>query len=146
MGFLNSLNISASGMTAERRRLDTVAENITNMNTTRTENGGPYRRKVVVFEQMQGASFRNVLSRRMGLNDEHPGVRVTAVLEDQSPLKTVYDPEHPDADEFGYVALPNVDLVKEVTDSMAATRAYEANITVFNAVKAMAQKALEIGR
>ena len=146
MGFLSSMNISASGMTAERRRLDTIAENISNINTTRTEGGGPYRRKVVVFEQRQGASFRNVLRDKMGMGKEDPGVKVSRILEDPSPLKTVYDPEHPDADEFGYIELPNIDLVKEITDSMSATRAYEANVTVFNAVKLMASKALEIGR
>jgi len=152
MGFLNSMNISASGMTAQRRRLDIASENITNINTTRTENGGPYRRKLVVLEQIPtnrfGGALRRAMSRGAAGIYEHntPGVRVAEILEDQTPFNAVYDPQHPDADANGYVMLPNVDLVKEMVDSMAASRAYEANITAFNAVKLMASKALEIGR
>jgi len=150
MGFLNSLNIAASGMTAQRLRLDIVSENITNSNTTRTENGGPYRRKMVRFEPIPvNSRFQNVLRRKMRGNpyyQDQPGVRVTAIVEDESPFQTVYDPRHPDANEEGYVLMPNVDLTKEMIDSMGATRAYEANITVFNAIKGMATKALNIGQ
>jgi len=147
MAFLSSMNIAASGLTAQRLRLDIAAENIVNIDTTRTEKGGPYRRKVVVFEEMNDSKFKNVLSRAMGYNNENNGgVRVAAVSEDMSSFKSVYDPTHPDADANGYVLMPNVDLVKETIDSMAATRAYEANVTAFNAIKLMAGKALDIGK
>ena len=147
MSFLSSLNINASGMTAQRMRLDVAAENIANVETTRTEGGGPYRRKLVVLEA-QDDSFHEVLSRTMAgkSTQTNAGVRASMILEDETELKAVYDPEHPDADEQGYVRMPNIDMVKEMTDSMAATRSYEANITAYNAVKLMAQKALEVGR
>ena len=144
MAFLSSMNIAASGLTAQRLRLDIAAENITNADVTRTEAGGPYRRKLVVFEQIKGTTFRNMLSKAAGKTTA--GVRVSEIIEDQSPLRPVYNPEHPDANEEGYVMMPNVDVLKETIDSMAATRAYEANITVLNAIKQMAAKALEIGR
>ena len=147
MSFLNSFDISASGLTAQRQSLDIAAENISNMNTTRTESGGPYRRKMVVLEEQPVSSFRNELQSRLhGRTSQKGGVKVTEIVEDQRDLQPVYDPDHPDADENGYVMMPNVDLVKETVDGMSATRAYEANITAFNAMKLMAQKALEIGR
>ena len=149
MSFLSSLNISATGMTAQRFRLDVAAENIANIETTRTEDGGPYRRKMVVLQAKED-TFRDYLYRAAysdkGASGTTAGVRATAIVEDETELKAVYNPDHPDADENGYVRMPNIDLVKEMTDSMAATRAYEANITAFNAVKLMAQKALEIGQ
>lgn len=147
MSFLNALNISASGMTAERMRLDIAAENIANINTTRTENGGPYRRKMVVFEPIEdnsfASAFRSELSRQ---SNNGGGVRVAEIVEDPSDFRMVYNPEHPDADENGYVQMPNVDLLKETVDSMAASRAYDANLTAFNTIKTMATKALEIGK
>ena len=146
MAFLSSLDISASGMTAQRLRLDVAAQNIANIETTRTEEGETYRRKVVRF-QAQEESFSSVLrrTRNAGRSGErNGGVIVTEIAEDQTDLKMVYNPEHPDADENGYVAMPNVDLIKETVDSMSATRSYEANITAFNSLKTMAQKALEI--
>lgn len=146
MAFLESLNIPGSGLTAQRLRLDIVSENITNLNTTRTEEGGPYRRKMVVFEAADTGSFRNVLNQKMGRSRNTPGVVVTAIEEDPSEFDAVYNPEHPDANENGYVMMPNVDLIKETVDGMAASRAYEANVTVINAIKAMATKALEIGK
>ncbi|MCL2089390.1 MAG: flagellar basal body rod protein FlgC [Oscillospiraceae bacterium] len=146
MGFLGSMNISGSGLTAQRQRLDIIAENVSHIDTTRTPEGGAYRRKMVVFEQMRDSRFSRTLHKTMSEKYGEKGVKVTAILEDPTPFKMVYNPEHPDADEDGYVALPNVDLLKETIDSMAATRAYEANLTVFNAVKAMASKALELGR
>ena len=148
MSFLSSLNISASGMTAQRLRLDVASENIANIETTRTASGEPYRRKMVVVEAKDnsfGTMYRQSLEKFENRGSKG-GVRATAVIDDKTELKAVYDPEHPDADENGYVRLPNIDLVKEMTDSMSATRSYEANITAFNAVKLMAQKALEIGR
>lgn len=147
MSFLSSLNISASGMTAQRMRLDVAAENVANIETTRTESGGPYRRKMIVL-QAKDDSFREVLSRTMAGKSvqTHAGVQATQILDDQTELKAVYEPDHPDADENGYVRMPNIDMVKEITDSMAASRSYEANITAFNAIKLMAQKALELGK
>ena len=147
MSFLNSFDISASGMTAQRQRLDIAAENISNMNTTRTASGGPYRRKMVVLQENPVSSFRSELQSRLsGKTSQKGGVKVAKIVEDQRDLQPVYNPEHPDADENGYVMMPNVDLVKETVDGMSATRAYEANITAFNAMKLMAQKALEIGK
>ncbi len=146
MAFLNAMNISASGLTAQRVRLDTIAENISNSNTTRTENGEPYRRKMVVFEPMAQDSFKDRLIKAAGGNtNRQQGVIVSQIIEDQSDYKSVYDPTHPDADENGYVMYPNVDLLKETIDSMEATRAYDANVTAFNAIKDMAAKGLEIG-
>lgn len=149
MSFLSSLNISASGMTAQRARLDVASENIANIETTRTESGGPYRRRMIVLEA-KNDSFSQVLSQTMAGNGRNrqttAGVRATRILEDPTELKAVYEPDHPDADEQGYVRMPNIDMVKEMTDGMAATRSYEANITAFNAVKLMAQKALEVGK
>jgi len=160
MSFLNSLNISGSALTAQRLRLDIVSENISNIDTTRTENGGPYRRKVVQFQAVGGGDFRSALSKAINRNPElhanhrhmkhqmthGAGVIVSEIIEDQSPFKTVYDPTHPDANQYGYVELPNVELIKEVTDAMSASRSYEANVTALNAVKLMASKALEVGR
>jgi flagellar basal-body rod protein FlgC len=143
MSFLKSLNISGSGLTSQRLRMDVISENIANIDTTRTENGGPYRRKMVVLSSTSG--FKNMLIKN--LNDyEAGGVEVTEIAEDQSEFKLVYDPEHPDADENGYVSMPNVDSLKETVDMMEAYRAYQANVTALNTTKQMAVKALEIGR
>ena len=157
MAFLSALNISASGMTAERMRLDVVSENISNLKTTRTEDGGPYKRKMVVFETVKERSFQDVLNgaargvrgrngQKIGSIGAAGGVRVAEIVEDDRDFKPVYDPLHPDADVDGYVMMPNLDLVKETIDGMSASRGYDANLTAFNAIKAMASKALEIGR
>lgn len=148
MSFLSSLNISASAMTAQRMRLDIVSENVSNMDTTRTEDGTPYRRKLVVLEAKTDNSFKRAMMKAAGVSTQSGvgGVRVSQIIEDQSALKPVYNPDHPDADEDGYVMMPNVDLIKETVDGMSATRSYEANLTAFNAVKLMATKALEIGK
>lgn len=149
MAFLSSLDISASALTAERFRMDVISENMANSTTTRTEQGGAYRRKLVVL-QTQGqeeSKFRRMLQSKMTESQQvGRGVRVAEIAEDPSDLTPVYDPTHPDANEEGYVMTPNVDPVKETIDMMAATRAYEANLTMFNAVKNMAVKALEMGR
>ncbi|MBO8167970.1 MAG: flagellar basal body rod protein FlgC [Thermoanaerobacteraceae bacterium] len=137
MKLLQSMAISASALTAERLRMDLIASNIANINTTRTEDGGPYRRKVAVFEE--------VLQKNMQGQVEGAGVRVVAIKEDPSPFQMKYDPTHPDANEEGYVAMPNVNIVKEMVDLIATTRAYEANVTVLNASKNMAVQALKIG-
>lgn len=153
MSFLSSFNIIGSGLTAQQLRLDVVSENITNMNTTRTEGGGAYRRKMVVLESQDGRdSFRMAMARSRGAAvsnagfETSGGVRVAEIAEDPSALKLVYDPANPDANEEGYVELPNVDLVKEITDAMAATQAYSANITALNTLKSVIAKGLEIGR
>lgn len=149
MSFLSSLNISASGMTAQRLRLDVASENIANIETTRTENGGPYRKKLVVLQAKNGTDFSSYLSQAMEAGSSYAkgGVQVSQIFADErTSLKPVYNPEHPDANDEGYVMMPNIDLIEEVVDGMAATRSYEANITAFNAIKLMAQKALEIGK
>ena len=141
MRLFNSLSISASGLTAERLRLDVVANNIANASTTRSADGGPYQKRAVVF--------REKLVREMtgsGMNHVSRGVEVAAIVRDQSPPRIVYNPAHPDADENGFVAMPNVNLAIEMGDLITSTRAFEANITVINATKNMAMRALEIGR
>jgi len=145
MRFLSAIDTSASGMTAQRLRMDVIANNLANVSTTRTPQGGPYRRQMVIFEARvpQGRSFQEVLA---GELDSGAGVRVKEIREDNSPFKRVYDPSHPDAGEDGYVSMPNVNVVSEMIDMISATRAYEANVTCLNATKSMATKALEIGR
>lgn len=144
MAFLSALDISLSALTAQRMRMDIVAENIANANTTRTEAGGPYRRKVVTFRE--GEQNFSQLLRQMESDYTIGGVEVDRIEEDTSPFKLVYDPSHPDADVNGYVHMPNVDTLTEMMEMISATRSYEANITALNAMKGMAQKALEIGR
>ena len=144
MSIFNTIKISATGLSAERLRMDLIADNIANAETTRTDSGQPYRRKMAVFTPQR--SFESVLQKEL----VSQGVKVQAIVEDQSPFKMVYKPEHPDAiqegPQKGYVAMPNVDMVKEMVDMITATRAYEANATALNAAKSMAFKALEIGR
>jgi flagellar basal-body rod protein FlgC len=140
VSFLSSLDISASALTAQRMRMDVISENIANADTTRTENGGPYRRRVAVMAE-QPLTFSSVLKKATG-----GGVAVTQIVEDMSDFNYVYDPDHPDADANGYVAKPNVDTAEEIIDMMSATRSYEANVTAMNATKSIAMKALEIGR
>ena len=152
MAFLSSMNIVASGLTAQQLRLDIVGENVTNSTTTRVQDGeGAYRRKMVVFEARTGRDgFRRAMARAetgMVPDGQVPGgVRVTQIVEDESPLKIVYDPTHPDADENGYLEMPNVDMVKEIADAMAASRAYASNVTAFNTLKSVLSSGLEIGR
>ncbi len=146
MNFFRSMDISASALTAQRYRMDIIGENVANATTTRTEAGGPYRRKYVVMQERSlPYLFKNVLQEsqeRIGGG----GVRITATREDTSPFKLVYDPQHPDADAEGYVSMPNVDLEQEMVDMISASRSYEANITVLNNYKSMANRALQIGR
>lgn len=148
MAFLSSVNVIGSGLTAQQQRLDVISENVTNINTTRTEGGEPYRRKMVVLEEENSNSpFRQALDRAMGRrNSAQGGVRVAEIVEDESDFKLSYDPENPDANEDGYVELPNVDLVKEISDAMAANQAYSANVTAFNVLKQVIAKGLEIGQ
>lgn len=147
MGYLSSLDISSSGLTAQRLRMDIISQNIANANTTKTENGEPYRKKNVVFEEKKGTgSFSDYLSSASKQMDGGSGVRVTEIIEDKSAFKLQYDPGNPDADENGYIKLPNVDVLNEMVDLISATRSYEANVTALNASKSMAMKALEIGK
>lgn len=153
MAFLSTINIIGSGITAQHLRLDVISENVTNINTTRTEGGGAYRRKVTVFQAEDGRDrFRNVLARtRDGLVSNARaastgGVRVVEIGEDPSDFKLKYDPTDPDANEEGYVELPNVDLVKEITDAMAASQAYNANCTAFGILKTVVNAGLQIGK
>jgi flagellar basal-body rod protein FlgC len=145
MSAFNGMDISASGMTAQRLRLDIISQNIANVNTTRDENGNPYRRKIVTFAEKNVTPFGDILMKTEGTAGS--GVKVTQITEDnKTAMRRVYDPSHPDADADGYVTYPNVNTVQEMTDMIDATRSYEANVTAFNATKNMALKGLEIGR
>lgn len=151
MGMFDAFDISASGLTAQRYRMDVIAENVANANTTRTADGTPYRRKVVTFEAKSptNASFASVFGNATSSfsNAVGKGVRVTSVQEDHTAdMKKVYDPSHPDADESGYVTYPNVNTITEMTNLIDATRGYEANATAFSASKSMALKGLDIGK
>lgn len=143
MAIFSSFNISASGLTAQRLRTDTISQNLANVNTTRTSNGGPYVRKTVVFAEKRSTAFDDVLMTTAGKVGK--GVKAIAVVKDTSTaMNIVYDPAHPDADENGYVTYPNVNTVTEMTNLIDASRSYEANVTAFQASKAMATKGLEI--
>jgi flagellar basal-body rod protein FlgC len=133
-----AMRISASGLTAERFRLDLIAGNLANINTTRTAEGGPFRRQTAVFAEE--------LSKARAGMPVSAGVRVAGVARDGTPPQLVYDPGHPDANEDGYVAMPNINVINEMVDLITATRSYEANVTALNAYKSMFLKALEIGR
>ena len=163
-GLFTSIDVSASGLRAQRQRMDVTASNIANINTTQTEKGGPYRRQRVVLRASQGQeTFRAIVDRRklklIASDRRHlwsrrsgeriggkmgGGVEVARVAEDPAAPKLIYDPSHPDADEEGYVALPNINIVSEMVEMIAAMRAYEANVTVMSAAKSMAKKALDI--
>jgi flagellar basal-body rod protein FlgC len=126
--------------------MDIISENIANIDTTRTESGGPYKRKMVVFTSKGQSNFKDILVNNLKEHEINGGVEVSQIMDDESEFKLVYDPEHPDADNNGYVSMPNVDTLKETVDMMEAYRAYQANITALNTAKQMAVKALEIGR
>lgn len=147
MGMFESFDINASGLTAQRYRMDVISENIANVDTTRTQDGTPYRRKSVIFaEKSNGVSFSSALAKATG-NYQGQGVKVVETFEDTSTdLKMVYDPAHPDADENGYVSYPNVDVITEMTNLIDASRSYEANATAFSASKNMALKGLEMAK
>ena len=135
MGNFSSIDISATGLFAQRSRLDAIANNIANVNTTRTDEGGPYKRQEVIFRAHSGK-----------YESGSGGVDVEAVVESSDPPKMVHDPTNPDANAQGMVAMPNVNVVEEMVDMISATRAYEANVQAINAARQMASKALEIGR
>ena len=145
MSVFGAMDVSATGMTAQQLRMDTISENIANVNTTRGADGKPYRRKTVVFEEKSYPTFSDSLS----MANKHnigKGVKVSRIVEDDSEGRLVYDPSHPDANEDGYVTQPNVNTVTEMTNMIDATRAFEANVTVMNSTKGMALKALDIGQ
>jgi flagellar basal-body rod protein FlgC len=149
MSLFGSLDVSASGLTAERLRMNVTAENLANAQTTRGAGGQPYRRKEVVLQEVApGGGFGATLASAMGpAGAARPGgVEVAGIVEDQSNFKTVYDPGHPDADAKGYVQMPNVDTVTEMVDLISASRAYEANVTAMQAAKQMFTKTLDLLR
>jgi len=129
MGMFDAINNSASALTAQRLRMDLISQNIANVNTTRTPEGGPYVRQMPVFSESSSG-----------------GVQVQAIVSDSRPFKLVYDPSHPDANADGYVSMPNVDVIEEMVDMVSATRSYEANVTAINAAKSMAMRSIDIAR
>lgn len=152
MSIFNSMNTTGSALTAQRLRMDVISSNIANVDTTRAKqvNGQwqPYRRKSVTLTENNNGQFSNFLNVALGKKESiGNGVKVTKINEDnETPFKLVYNPSHPDANEDGYVQMPNVDLLSEMVDLISASRSYEANVTVFNSTKAMLMKALEIGK
>ncbi len=162
-GLFTSIDIGASGLGVQRRRMDVTAGNIANINTTQTEEGGPYRRQRVILKAFRGKrTFRSMMERRSELTasdrrhipsrnlrksireDIGGGVEIASVVKGPTLPKLIYDPAHPDANEEGYVAMPNINIVAEMVEMISAMRAYEANVTVINSAKSMAKKALEI--
>lgn len=144
MDFFSAMNVSSSALTAERTRMNLISSNLANANTTRTPEGGPYRRKDAIFSATAPETgFSRALD---GASRTIRQVEVSEIVEDQSPPRLQYDPGHPDADAQGYVALPNVNVVEEMADMINATRAYEANVTAVQAAKSMALKTLEISK
>lgn len=143
MDIFNSIKISSSALKAQGTRLNVISSNMANVETTRTPEGGPYRKKDVVF-RTSNQSFDKHLAQN--LREGVQGVEVAAIQNNPSPLKMIYEPSHPDADADGYVALPNINILEEMTDMMTATKSYEANVTAINAAKRMALKALDIGK
>jgi len=146
MSLLSALDISAMGLTAQRRRIEVISSNLANANTTRTAEGGPYRRKDLVFESTPpDSSFSSALVTEIE-NEAQRGVDIIGIYEDESPFVRRYEPAHPDADAQGYVLLPNISPVEEMVNLLSATRSFEANAQSINAIKEIAQKSLEIGR
>jgi len=141
MDFADTFKVCASGFSAQRAKMDVIVTNLANVNTTRTSEGGPYKRKVIVFSaEPVTRSFNNVLDESL------QAVQVDEIVEDEKSVKTVYDPLHPDADESGFVSMPDINSIIEMSDMIAAHRAYEACVTVFDATKNMALKTLDIGK
>ena len=147
MDLFSAMDISTTGIIVQRYRMNVTAENLANLESTRTANGGPYRRKQVVLSTTD--NYEPFLNMLMGVRDPMPilsGVKVVDVVEDPTPFKMVKRPGHPDADQDGYILMPNVNAVLEMADILSATRAYEANITAFSAAKSMTAKALELAK
>lgn len=146
MGYFSSLDISASGLTAQRMRMDLISQNIANANTTKTADGTPYRRQVLILGTNQTTPFSSYLSSSSKDLLGDGKVKIQGVREDMSDFEKVYEPENPDADEDGYVLMPNVDIVTEMVDMISTTRSYEANVTASTASKDMAMQAINIGK
>lgn len=150
MGLFDAIDASGSGLSAERLRMDVTSENLANAQTTKGADGQPYRRKEVVLQQAgsSGTSFSSVLASMQGAGGAKSvnGVRVSGIVEDSSALKRLYDPGHPDADKEGYVTMPNVNTVTEMTDLISSSRAYEANVTAMQTAKTMFAKTLDLLR
>jgi len=147
MSFFDALSISASGLTAQRLRMDVISENLANVNTTRAEGGKPYQRKIALFQEKgQNLPFSAYFSEALGNPGAGKGVRVSRVVNDETPGAKVYEPSHPDADADGYVTMPNVNMVTEMVNMISASRSYEANVTAINISKAIMAKTLEISR
>jgi flagellar basal-body rod protein FlgC len=145
MDFFDAIHTSSSGLSAQRIRINLISGNLANVQTTRTKQGGPYRRKEAIFAaQPVNPSFKKILADRQ--NSQLSGVKVVKIIEDPNPPVMKYDPQHPDADDQGYVAMPNINLMEEMVNMISASRSYEANVTALKAAKDMALKALEIGR
>lgn len=145
MAMFSSIDTSSSGLTAERLRMDIISNNIANVNTTRTQSGEPFRRKLAIFQSRNTRGSRLPFGDRLKPTLVGKGVRVAAIMEDMAPFKMEYDPNHPDADAEGYVRRPNINIVHEMVDMITATRAYEANVTSINSAKDMVNAALNIG-
>ncbi|MFZ7120927.1 MAG: flagellar basal body rod protein FlgC [Eubacteriaceae bacterium] len=143
MSVFDTMQINASGLTLERLKIDIISTNIANVNTTRTEEGGPYKKKGVLFQE----SLKSEIDKITGEYEKvSSGVKVTGIYEDTENFKRVYNPSHPDADEDGYVLMPNVNIVDEMVDLISTQRAYEANVTALNASKGILMKALQISK
>ena len=145
MGMFDSIDISASALTAEKTRMDIINKNMANANTTRATGGMPYRRQMVVYQENKSTPFSAYLDKQNN-KFNGKGVVISEIVEDDTPFRLIYEPGHPDADENGYVKLPNVEVVKEMVDMIDAQRTYEANITAMNSTKSMLLRALDIGR
>lgn len=145
MDFMTAIDVGASGLKAERTHLNVISMNLANVKTTQTAEGGPYRRKEVIFKETEVESpFSKAM--QSALDQELKGVRVDSIQNDNRPLKRIYEPGHPDADDEGYVSYPDINVVEEMTNMLSAMRAYEANVSTITTAKAMFSKALEIGR
>jgi len=143
MDFFSSMDISASALSAERTRMNLISSNLANVNSTRTPEGGPYKRKDAVFT---ATSAPGSFGAALGQATDARRVEISQINEDQNPPRMQYEPTHPDADAAGYVAYPNINMVEEMADMISASRSYEANVTAVNAAKSMAIKTLDIGR
>jgi len=145
VSFFAAMNVSASGLTMQRLRMDVISQNIANVDTTKTAEGSPYRRKTILVEEKL-EPFQSFLTKEQEKYSIGKGVRVSKIVEDDRPFRKVYNPGHPEADNQGYVSMPNVNIIEEMVNMLSANRAYEANVVSINTSKAIAMKALEIGK
>lgn len=147
MSLFDAMNINTTGLTAQRLRMDVISQNIANVSTTKAADGGPYKRKTVMFQEIaDGRPFSDYFVSAVNKTVEGKGVRVSRIIEDDTPGSRVYEPGHPDADDEGYVTMPNVNIVTEMVNMISASRSYEANVTAINTTKTMINKTFEIGR